>query len=371
MHRELIVKLVISAAIAGAIGAVMSRSSERALSGANDFIPLYVGAQSVGSDDLYAPEAYIEFQNERFGAAGESLRFTRPPFYAVLLAPLGLLDYQWSYWAWCALRLAGVAVFILFFPGAKSKADTLLWVALSIPIYAGLMAGQDSLLLLPLLALALRWERSRPLAAGLALSLCAIKFHLFLMIPLLFLAQRRWDVAKGFAGGAALLTVLSFAGGGLSWPAEYYRTLTDNRVSPEAELMPNLHGLGLPAAAEAALCLLAAVAAWFIMRRVRFELGLAAALLGGLLISYHAYVMDTVILIPALMTILLRADVDWLRLPAVLFLSPVPPLLLLSGPPKSYLMQAGLGLLLAALTYWAVREPAKAFVAADSAVPSS
>ena len=369
MQGDLKAKLAISCAAILGIGALLYGVRDRALAGANDFIPLYVAAQTIGTGGLYAVEPYLEFQVERFGIAGESLRFTRLPFYAVLLAPLRLLDYPAAYGLWSLLRLAAVVAFVLLWTGARSKADTLLFVSLSLPIYVSLITGQDTLLLLPLIAMTLRYERTRPFASGFALSLCAIKFHLFTLAPVLLLAQRRWDIGKGFLAGGGVLLVLSFLGGGWTWPASYLGTLLDGRVHPETEKMPNLHGLEMPMPVELAVCALIAATAWFAMRRLPFDVGLATALTGGLLLSYHCYMMDTVILVPALMIVLLRAETDWLRLTSVIFLSPLPPILLLTGPPKSYFMHAGLLVLLSALLYRGLRreEPAETLQPAEPA----
>ncbi|MEZ5396228.1 MAG: glycosyltransferase family 87 protein [Bryobacterales bacterium] len=350
---KIVIGCVAILAIGGMLFSVGGR--ERALAGVNDFIPLYVAATTVGTDGLYAVEPYMDFQNEHFGAAGESLRFTRLPYYSVLLAPLRLLDYPAAYALWSLLRLAAVVAFVWLWTGAQSKADTFLFVAISMPIYMALMTGQDTLLLLPLLALALRYEATRPFVAGVALSLCSIKFHLFTLIPVLLIAQRRWDIGKGFLAGGGALVALSFVGGGWTWPADYLHTLLDDSVHPGPKVMPNLHGLEMPFPVELGLCVSIAVTSWFAMRRMSFDVGLAAALPGGILLSYHSYVMDTVILVPALMIVMLRAEAHWMRLAAVILLSPMPALLLLSGPPESYVMQAGLLLLLGSLLYTGLR----------------
>jgi hypothetical protein len=325
---------------------------ERALDGSNDFMPLYVAAQLAGSHDLYKQGPYIDFQVERFSAMGESLRFTRLPFYSILLAPLGLFEYESAYVLWVLLRVAAIVSFVMLWPAVASKADTVLFICLSLPVFTALMTGQDVLLVLPLIALALRYEPTRPFVSGLALSLCAIKFHLFVLLPVLFLAQRRWDVGKGFAAGGAALLALSFAAGGWNWPAAYYGTLTDGRVHPGAFNMPNLHGIGLAMPLELAACALVAFGAWFAVRRTSFEIGMAIALVGGLLVSYHAYVMDCVILLPALLVVLVRAQAEWLKLASVLMLSPLLPMMLVSGRPYSYMMQVGLAVFFLALLAW-------------------
>ncbi len=65
-----------------------------------------------------------------------------------------------------------------------------MFLCLSLPALAGLLQGQDVAFLLLLAALAIRLEGGgQDFAAGLVLSLCSIKFHPFLLLPVLLLAQ--------------------------------------------------------------------------------------------------------------------------------------------------------------------------------------
>ena len=50
-------------------------------------------------------------------------------------------------------------------------------------------------------------------------------------------------MAAGFGSGAAALLAVTFAVEGWRWPLEYFAVLTDGRVHPGADSMPNLHGL--------------------------------------------------------------------------------------------------------------------------------
>ena len=81
---------------------------------------------------------------------------------------------------------------------------------MSFPLFVGMMNGQDAVLLLPLIAWALRCsERGEDFQAGLALSLCAIKPHLLVLVPLALAVQRRWGVLRGGLAGGAVLFALS------------------------------------------------------------------------------------------------------------------------------------------------------------------
>jgi hypothetical protein len=106
--------------------------------------------------------------------------------------------------------------------------------------------------------------------------------------------------------------------------------------------MPNLHGLfdGLPgsAALEVAGALAVAASVWLAGRRTSFVIGLAATLTGGLLLSYHSYLSDCAVLLPAataVYTVAPRA----VRLVAVLLLVPFPYFLLIAPRPGPYFVQ--------------------------------
>jgi Glycosyltransferase family 87 len=326
----------------------------------NDFLPLYVAAKLAGTGHLYDSHAYYAFMIQRFAALHESLRFTRLPFYATLLWPLGFLPYETAYGVWWLLRIAALAAFVALWR-IPSRSDTILFTALSLPVFASLAAGQDTIFLLLFIALAFRsWERGKDSGAGLALSLCAIKFHLFVLLPLLFWRQRLGRMAAGFASGAAALLTLTFVVEGWRWPLDYFRVLTDGRVHPGPDSMPNLHGLfsGLPHGVylEAFAVLAVLLAAWVPLRDASFPSAFALTLLGGLLLSFHSYLMDAAILLPALLIVLAGPARRSIKISGALLLSPPAALLLVSHPPWSYLTQAALALFFFA-TVFDLRSP--------------
>jgi hypothetical protein len=170
--------------------------------------------------------------------------------------------------------------------------------------------GQDIGILLLVLVVTLRaLDAQKPLLAGLILSLCLIKFHLFLLLPLLFLGKREWRLAAGFSIGAVFLLMVSFAGV-RNWPRSYLALILDPAVSPDSGLMPNVHGMAayLPGSGsvEFVLTLGVIVLVWRVVSRARFEVGLVATLLGGLLLTRHVYLQDCAILTGSLVTLLRR-----------------------------------------------------------------
>lgn len=311
--------------------------------GENDFIVFYTGAKLVGTPDLYDRESNYAAAEAQFGEYIPSWRYIRPPFHAALLWPLGKLPYKTAYAVWCALNLSAFALFLALWrtPSREISAVAMFW---SLPAAAAMASGQDSVLLAALIAAAAAFEgRGKGFIAGAVLALLAVKAQFFALIPLLLIAQRRTRMLKGFFSMGAALTVLSFAAAGIGWPAAFLEAVFDPKVHPHTTHMPNLHGLlaGLPGDIfwEAAAACLVVAAAWRFMRAASFEESLAAALLGGFLISYHAHAVDTVILLPAILIVATKTQLRWMRGLAIVLLSPLLMLALVVPRPVSYIGQ--------------------------------
>src|SRR5207248_2361052 len=77
-------------------------------------------------------------------------------------------------------------------------------------------------------------------AAGICLSVCLLKWHLFLFLPLVLAAHRKWKLMR-YAGLACLFWLtLSFVEG-VDWPIRYAAMLQRPDISPRPEIMPNLY----------------------------------------------------------------------------------------------------------------------------------
>ena len=137
------------------------------------------------------------------------------------------------------------------------------------------------------------------------LSLCAIKAHLFLPVPLAVVLWKRWRILAGGAIGGSVLGLISLAGGGLAAQLELMKQLGNPEHSPYPDLMPSLRSLTgdhHEVFWVAAIAVLAAVA--FLMRRAQsYEAAFGWALIGGVLASYHAYVQDCLLILLALVLI--------------------------------------------------------------------
>ena len=301
-----------------------------AWTGRNDFLSFYAGARLAGTPGLYDDDAAQQIQIQVTGETGPALRFIRPPYYALLLKPLGMLPYRAAYAVWFCLSAAAFLGFVLLWPGGPWKAAACAWC---LPAFVALLGGQDlGFVLLCAAAAAFLARRRQDFTAGILLALIASKFHLMPFVPVVLLAQRRWRMLAGAAVAAAVLLALSFAVAGPDWPRQYLAALADRRIHPSFSHMPGLRGFyaetGVEPYLQAAIVLALAALVWIAARREKtLEQPLALALAAGIAAAWHAYLADCALLLPAILTgpqiftgTALATPVPWflLQLPAPL-----------------------------------------------------
>jgi Glycosyltransferase family 87 len=326
-----------------------------AFAGVNDFLGIYTGARLVGSPEQFNADAYIREQVRATGWATLSVLYTRLPAFAVVLRPLGKLEYLHAYVLWQVLSLSSFAAFLIIWP-FRDRALLLFAACWSLPLFADLIQGQDIAFLLLILAIVWQLVPRACFLAGAVLGLATLKFHLFLLVPAFLIAQRRWCVLAGASLTGGVVLAVCFATAGANWMPEYARFVLQERTNPGVRAMPNLHGLleGLPhdLAWETAVALVVALAVVWVARRTSFSIGLSTALVGSLLTSHHTYLFDALLLLPALLTLAAEVPRVSVRLLCILLLSPLPflvvPKVPLAGPAPLLLIA-----LLAALVAWA------------------
>ncbi len=157
--------------------------------------------------------------------------------------------------------------------------------------------------------------------------MCALKYHLFLLVPVLAIAQRRWRLLGAAAACGGVLTMVCFLTNGWDWPLRYVPYLFAKGNSPGERDMPNLHGLLLniphAGAIELAALVVTVLLAWFVMRRCSFEHGLALALAVALVINRHTFLADFALLLPAIL-LMARDSREWVRSVALIAMLPIP-----------------------------------------------
>lgn len=325
---------------------------DRVLTGLNDFAQLYAGAKLSGTPDLYVPEASFRVHDQALGARLDGVVYVRPPFYAFLLKPLGQLPYLRAYWIYQSVNLLVLAWWWYSF--ARRSEELSLFASLFPPLLAGVLTGQDVNLVLALAGLGYRLrEKDKPFAAGLAWSLCSIKAHLLLFVPLALVLKREWRTLGGGLTGGALLMGISFLTAGARWPMEYFGLLRNPLIHPELDHMANLQPIAIllpetvrPWVIRTGWVLVAALVAWVARRWPDWKLPFAAALAASILGAYHAYLQDCVLLL-LVFAIVQTATKDKLAMRTLAWVCcPLPSLLLLAGSPWSMAMPLSLVVLL-------------------------
>jgi hypothetical protein len=303
-----------------------------AMRGHADFRQLYTAGFMVRTGhaaELYNYDAQLQFQNKLVSPAQVPLPFIRPAYYALLFVPFSALSYREAYlsFLFCNVILLCISYRILQ-PWLRSIAGVWSWLPAFFfvgfyPVAGAFMQGQDSILLLTLLASAfICLNRGRNFSAGLLTGLGLFKFQIVIPIVLLFLAWRRWRFSAGFGVSALVAGALSVSLVGLTQLERYMRSLISmNTALPPrpndlsypipVEFMPNLHGLvvgisshHVPAfwAHIGSICLSAAVWLWVAAamsrRRMSAEL-FPVAIAASAVVSYYLFLYDlSIMLIP-------------------------------------------------------------------------
>jgi hypothetical protein len=310
----------------------------RALAGENDFMQLYAGAKLIGSPDLYEVEASKRVQVEATGKSYRGVYYSRPPFYAALVKPLAWLPFHAAYIVFQCLSLLALALALWFLvPDCR---DLAFLACTSLPALMNFTMGQDLSFVLCFATLSIvLLRRNRPFLAGLVLALCAIKFHIFILVPLAILLHRKWRMLQGWLTGAGILTAISFIAAGWNWPSAYLNAIGNPEMNAFPEQMTTLRSvlfdahLDSPWAMALSGLLIALLFAYAAANVADFETAFALAIIGGLLICYHAYMQDCMLML-LVYPLLVRGKASK-ALRIGMFIAMIPPayLLLFSPPP--------------------------------------
>ena len=314
----------------------------------HDFLNLYTGA-SLARDGVFAgmhgPEVQLQREREYAPQLKELVPFVRPPFYALFLAPLAWLPFGPAFWAWLGVQSA-VLIGTWAWAFRRWGTDALIFGSMYLPTALGIAHGQDCVLILAIVlcvyALA---HREKNFLSGIVLGAGLIKFHLFLLWPIMLLIQRRWKMLAGACAAVAVEAMVSLALAGPSGIAKYVALLrmTDLRhLSPSPELMINVRGLALNLRIDntvvtglltVAAMILTIAACW----NAPLWRAVAAASAGSLLVAPHVYGYDAGLLLAGLWLAMFESRTQSQsqapRITAAILLTPVPMLLSLAGSP--------------------------------------
>jgi len=312
----------------------------------HDFLSFYSGA-SLARDGvfngMYVPEVQLQREHDYVPQLPELVPFIRPPFYALLLAPLAWLPFGTAFGPWIALQavlLVGTWVWAF----RRWGTDALIFGSMCLPAALGIAHAQDCVLFLVLvLGIYAFASRDRDFLSGVILGAGLIKFNLFLLWPLALLIERRWRM---LAGAAAMVAAELLVWLGLQGPdgiGKYFSLLQMaglRHLSPSPELMINVQGMALNLTGMdnvvisgvliALVVLLTAAACW----RAPLWRMIAAASAGSLLVTPHVYGYDGGLLLAGLWLAMFESGgARWPRITATILLTPIPLLLGLAGSP--------------------------------------
>jgi hypothetical protein len=304
------------------------------LHGHADFRQLYAAGYMVRTghaSELYDIRAQQQFQDVLVGNDERALPFIRPAYQALFFVPFSLLPYRTAYLAFLAVNLVLLAMtFWILRPNMRNLSRV--WQGLPVFIFLvfypsalALMQGQDSILLLLLLAAALvALEQGQERRAGILVGLGLFRMQIVIPIALLFLLWRRWRFFAGFALSAGLLSLISLWVVGIAQTAAYAHSLflvgtnlaTAQQFPLRVSIMANLRGLlagllgaRLPAFWIQALTIVASIlvllwAARAVPGKQKAADAFVIAITAGLIVSYYLFIHDlSVLLIPIVITL--------------------------------------------------------------------
>jgi alpha-1,2-mannosyltransferase len=294
-----------------------------------DFVIYYTGAEIVNAGkrselyDLNVQQSYqdkFKFPNQPWLVQP----FNHAPYELLLFLPLARLSYQWAYIIWFVLDiLLLVVTYRILTPFVDSR-NKLLFGALLFAFYPTMIAlkmGQDSVLSLLIFAgVFASLKAQRETLAGSILALGLYKPHLVLPLAGILLLTRHWRTAVGFSIMTVCLAAVSFAMVGWRGAVDLFSivsTMGGPKTIVYPESMTNLRGLsyvllspseskGLTNIATGTASLIFYACCLLLWKnKVKsdspvFDLRFSLAIATTILMSYHLYTHDVIILVVAL-----------------------------------------------------------------------
>jgi len=285
------------------------------------------------------------------------LPYNHPPFEALVFVPFTFLPYFVAYLVWDFINLLillGLPILLWPYIPILERASPLAWLLSALaffPAFIDLLQGQDAIPLLLLFTMTfIALKKNADFTAGCWLGLGLFRFHLLLPLLFIFAVQKKWRAILAFLSVALALALISIATVGWGEAVHYpdyvwhvEQVMGRGAIVPAD--MPNLRGLldtflkglfsktiitGIVILASIGLLLFLAKLWNRTSTGMRLDLGFSAAVIVTVLVSYHAFAYDLLLL---LLPILLLGQYTWSSGPArrpgflvpalILFVSPI------------------------------------------------
>ena len=231
--------------------------------GYGDFAAFYTAGKIVQrgqASQLYDRRLQWQVQ-QQFAASVKTrlgpLPYIRPPFEALLFLPLAYFSYPRAHLIWTALNAIGLLLFLFLLPTGQRGPPRALLVQLLVclsllPVAYDFIAGQDAILLLLVMVIALHFlQRDLDFRSGMVLGLGLFKFNFLIPIILVFMLRRKFGVVLGFAATASIFTLISLVLIGPAALVGYPRYLWELSHTAgvgfiKSQSMPSFRGLLVP-----------------------------------------------------------------------------------------------------------------------------
>ncbi len=176
-----------------------------------DFIAFYAAAVTYwrdGAAAVYDVAGLNAMERSILGYDIGPVPWHYPPVFLLIVAPLAALPYLASLWLWLGSMMAILAAALSRLTGQAQVA----LVALIFPgVVQSTITGQNAILIAGLVAGGLAALRTRPVVAGLLLSVVAFKPHIAVLIPFCLIAGGHWRAAATTVAGGFILVLASIA----------------------------------------------------------------------------------------------------------------------------------------------------------------
>jgi hypothetical protein len=308
-----------------------------------DFFSIWSFAKFVlGHDvsEIYDNSKLLDYQMD-LGADPTQRPYAYPPFFLLIILPLGFLPYHVAFAAWDVITLS------LYFVASfyrRWRPSAILLTIFAPAALQNFCTGQTGFLSAGLIVGGFRLAVNWPILSGILLGLVSFKPQFGVLIPIALISARLWRTFAAAAATVGVLIVVSSMAFGWSvwsiWAAKLFvhadwAAAVPNRFQPT--ITANLTFLGVDMAVarmvQMFVAVLIAVFIWFCFRRGLTLLATAALLVGTVLATPYAFLYDLPIVTNAVLMFIRHKDQTnrLLTIPegAVLLLSLVVPVFML------------------------------------------
>ena len=296
--------------------------------------PQFYGAGKIAGHELYNAQVQFDTQKQIWEEHLKDFRvfsfgpFLKPAYYRLVLVPLATLPFWTAYKVWVSLQFIGFSIGIVILARRFGITESL---CILIPLCPHLILiaawGQDPPLVFMLVVISFELLlRGWKFAAGGVLALALVKWNIFLLLPLLFLARKQWKTFAGFS-------IVALAEIGITLWITGISGIRDNIsiLHLPAHLwdkMAALRGLLLmakiPDQLNIALMIVAAIVALRLLRRLDDEKAFAVGLATSIFLAYHTMGYDVLFLFVPIFVFQKHLQVGWVAGLTVILMSPIP-----------------------------------------------